>query len=577
MFVQVNGVMGKILSFRSGMVGAAIVGVGFLSSPVQAKGLNPELKVGIVQRFGNAMTDKLMIQAPPGDRLTLKVTNPNKAETLQTDKVQFDIQAIALPAEETTERVVLGNYRSFETAETSAKYWAAKGIEVELAQPEYWQVWGKRDQYDTTVSQLLLLNELKNLGLKSAYVDRKTLTQRPQLSFVAKGIRYNRDNIEISSQQNMIQVGNKRYAGRLKFQPNAYGTYTLVNTVPLETYLRGVVPHEIGRNAPASAVQAQTILARTYALRNLRRFNTDNYELCADTQCQVYEGLYGTDPIADAAITATAGQVLTYNNELIDALYSSTTGGVTAAFEDVWQGQPRPYLKAKIDAYPKPVWDLQTRNLSDEKNFRAFIQLNQGFNEAGTSNYFRWRYDVTLPDAIKQLKTHLKKKRNPLATFQTLQGITIPSRSAAGRVQQLNVKTDKGLIELVKDDILLAFDAPNSLLFYVDPLFQPDRKTIKGFTFVGGGLGHGVGLSQYGSYRLGQMGLPAAKILSFYYPGTTLQPLTEKVVFWPEPPQQVAVAQSEVNPQSFNLFGFPMPTIQAFWDWVRGVTLPQTG
>jgi SpoIID/LytB domain protein len=569
--------MGRIL-VSGGLVSTAVLfWTGLSAIPVAAKGRNPELKVGIVQRFGNTMKDKLLIQAPAGDRLTLKFSSQGKAETLEADKVQFDIQAIALPAAQTVERVVLGNYRSFETAETSGKYWAAKGFEVELAQPEYWQVWGKRDRYDTTVSQLLLLNEVKGLGYKSAYIDRKTNTQRPQLGMVLQGYRYNRDEFEIISQRGVIQVGNKSYSGRLKFQPNAYGTYTLVNTVPLETYLRGVVPHEIGRNAPKPAIEAQTILARTYALRNLRRFKTDNYEICADTQCQVYEGLYGTDPAADAAITATAGQVLTYNNELIDALYSSTSGGVTAAFEDVWQGQARPYLKAKIDAYPSAVWNLQSQNLADEKNFRAFIQLNKGFNEVGTSNYFRWRYEVPLAEVTKQLREHLKKKQHPLANFKTIQAIRVTKRSPAGRVQQVQVTTDAGDLELVKDDVLLAFDAPNSLLFYVEPQLQPDRKTLKGFVFAGGGLGHGVGLSQFGSYRLGQVGLSAAKILNFYYPGTTLQPLSDKIVFWPESQQQTQVAQAKPADKPFNVFGFQLPTLQAFLDWVRGMNLTMTG
>jgi SpoIID/LytB domain protein len=569
--------MGRIL-VSGGLVSAAVMfWAGLSAVPVDAKVRNPELKVGIVQRFGNTMKDKLLLQAPAGDRLTLKFSSRGKAETLEADKVQFDIQPIALPAAQTVERVVLGNYRSFETAETSGKYWAAKGFEVELAQPEYWQVWGKRDHYDTTVSQLLLLNEVKGLGYKSAYIDRKTITQRPQLGIVLQGYRYNRDEFEITSQRGVIQVGNKSYGGRLKFQPNAYGSYTLVNTVPLETYLRGVVPHEIGRNAPKPAIEAQTILARTYALRNLRRFKTDNYELCADTQCQVYEGLYGTDPIADAAITATTGQVLTYNNELIDALYSSTSGGVTAAFEDVWQGQARPYLKAKIDAYPSAVWNLQSQNLADEKNFRAFIQLNKGFNEVGTSNYFRWRYEVPLAEVTKQLREHLKKKQHPLANFKTLQGIKVTKRSPAGRVQQVQVTTDAGALELVKDDVLLAFDAPNSLLFYVDPQLQPDRKTLKGFVFAGGGLGHGVGLSQFGSYRLGQVGLSAAKILNFYYPGTTLQPLTDKIVFWPESPQRTPVAHAEPAEKPFSFFGFQLPALQALLNWVRGMNLTLTG
>lgn len=149
----------------------------------------------------------------------------------------------------------------------------------------------------------------------------------------------------------------RTYGGQMQLQPNAYGSYTLVNTVPIETYLRGVVPHEIGPNAPYTAVEAQAIIARTYALRNLHRFAIDDYELCADTHCQVYWGLDNTVSRADQAIAATSGLVLTYNNEPIDALYSSTTGGVTSPFEDVWLGDSRPYLVARIDA-PTNIWNL---------------------------------------------------------------------------------------------------------------------------------------------------------------------------------------------------------------------------
>ena len=132
--------------------------------------------------------------------------------------------------------------------------------------------------------------------------------------------------------------------GNLRLQPNAYGTYTLVNTVPIETYLRGVIPHEIGPKAPFNAAKAQTIIARTYALRNVRRFQADGYQLSADTHCQVYYGLTGTTATADKAIAQTNSLVLTYQNELVDALYSSTTGGVTARFSDVWNGAERPLL-----------------------------------------------------------------------------------------------------------------------------------------------------------------------------------------------------------------------------------------
>jgi SpoIID/LytB domain protein len=274
------------------------------------------------------------------------------------------------------------------------------------------------------------------------------------------------------------------------------------------------------------------VLARTYALRNLRRFAIDDYELCADTQCQVYFGWRGTVPEADRAIANTKGLVMTYGGELIDAVYSSTTGGVTAAFTDVWNGAPRPYLQPVIDAVGGG-WNLKQDSLATEQNLRRFLSQKQGFNEVGWPN-FRWRNEATLPRLTKDLRSYLVSKKNPLATFKTIQSIAVQSRAAGGRVQKLTVVTDAGSIGLEKDEVIRAFDAPNSLLFYLDPLLGAN-KTLQGYAFIGGGLGHGVGLSQTGSYRLATLGWNNSKILSFYYPGAKLQPLDNKVTYWTEP------------------------------------------
>jgi SpoIID/LytB domain protein len=372
--------------------------------------------------------------------------------------------------------------------------------------------------------------------------------QVPKASFVINGFRYTRRQLEISAGKNLIQVGvgkddrNPRvYGGSLQLQPNAYGTYTLVNQVPVETYLRGVVPHEIGAEAPYAAVEAQTILARTYALRNLRRFAADGYELCADTHCQVYKGLTSTWPAADQSIAATKGLVLTYNNELIDALYSSTTGGVTAPFSDVWNGAERPYLRAVIDS-PNPTWNLSQKSLADEQNFRQFLNLKQGFNETGRDE-FRWRYTNTIEQITAYLQRYLKKSKHPLANFTTIQQMQVVERSPAGRILKLLVQTDKGIIEIHKNEARSAFEPPLSTLYYLDPILGAD-KTLKGYAFVGGGFGHGVGLSQYGAHNLAKLGWSGQQILNFYYPGAQIQPLNDSIVFWQDPKALLVLRRS---------------------------------
>lgn len=503
--------------------------------PAQAQDV--ELKVGVVQRFGEKSTDQLTLQATPGDRLTVRFLAGNmKPTTVEVESLKLEtaIQPVSKPTLE--EQVVLNTESTFETAEDKANQWRKLGIEVEIVQPENWQVWAKRDVYQTPLLRRMLLQSLKDRGDTTAYLNTKVAQQVPRASFVVNGFRYNRRELDVSASKGLIQVSqgkeNKNprlYAGRLQLQPNAYGTYTLVNQVPIETYLRGVVPHEIGTGAPYAAIAAQTILARTYALRNLRRFAADNYELCADTHCQVYKGLTNTDPLSDKAIAATQGMVLTYNNELVDALYSSTTGGVTAPFSDVWNGVERPYLKAVVDS-PKPIWDLSQKSLADEKNFRQFINMQQGFNETG-KDAFRWRYTQTLEQITNHLQRYLKQIKHPLANFTQIKQMQVVKRSPAGRILKLVVQTDRGNIEIDKNDARSAFEPPLSTLYYLEPISGTD-KTLKGYAFVGGGFGHGVGLSQYGAHNLAKIGLSGEQILNFYFPGTQIQPLSSSIVFW---------------------------------------------
>ncbi|MGA7934319.1 MAG: SpoIID/LytB domain-containing protein [Kovacikia sp.] len=495
-----------------------------------------ELQIGIVQRFGRKPKDSLTLQAGAGDRLTLRFQTKGNLQTVTGNVVKFDLVMQPLSEPKVEERVVLSTHRSFESAEDSANSWRAKGIPVEIAQPDRWQVWAKRDVYSTPLLRRLLVQSLQAEGIQAAFVDTQVLRQQPRASFVVNGYRYTRDRVEISSGRGVIQLNltsreqsRRLYAGSLRLQPNAYGTYTLVNQVPIETYLRGVVPHEIGTFAAQSVLEVQAILARTYALRNLRRFSIDDYELCADTQCQVYYGLTGADPTTDRAIAATKGLVLTYQNELVDAVYSSSTGGVTAPFNDVWYGPERPYLRAIVDSVGMS-WDLSRKSLADEKNFRSFISQKKGFNEE-KEEMFRWRFQSRLEDLNRELRVYLVSQKSSLANFKTIQQMQVTRRSLAGRVLELTITTDRGLVKLQKDDVRKVFEEPDSTLFYLESIYDQTR-SLKGYTFVGGGLGHGVGLSQTGSYHLGKLGWASDQILRFYYPGTQLQPINDSIVFW---------------------------------------------
>ena len=499
---------------------------------------NKLLKIGVIQRFGTKPTDKITLTATPGDKLTLSFKTPAGEETLTTEKVELNIKMRPLEKALLKERLILSSHRSYENAEEDAELWKDKGIEVEVTQPGRWKVWAKREVYKTPLLRRWLLESLQAHSNTNVYLDLEVLKQRPTAYWEMNGYTYHRHELNITAGKNIILVNNqfnqdtaipeeRRYAGSLKLQPNAYGSYTLVNNVPIETYIRGVVPHELGAWPPKASLEAQAILARTYALRNLHRFVADNYELCANTHCQVYKGL-DVYPETDEAVAATRGKVLTYENELIDAVYFAVSGGVTADFNDLWNGTERPYLRPVVDS-ANNIWDLSTNSLADEQNFRKFMSLKKGFNEEGWIE-FRWREVVSLPGIVSYLKSYFREKKSPFAQIETIENVEVTERSLAGRVLKMTAETDKGIVELNKDEVQNAFWVPWSTLFYLDPIYKPD-KTLWGYSFVGGGFGHGVGFSQKGSIKLAELGWSSSRILSFYFPGTEIQTLSESVTF----------------------------------------------
>lgn len=502
----------------------AWMGAGLLATAGGLPRANPELQIGIGQRFGENARDTLTLSALPGDRLILEFTETIAGDRLKQVTVPQVTVAIAsenLPAPLERQRVVLSHHRSYENAAASAFRLAAQGIPTDIVQPRRWQVWAKRDVFRTVPLRQVLIQELHARGFERTSLETRRDRQRLGLSWQAGNFRYRRDRLAVRAGNGVLRVNGRLYGGRLVLQPNAFGTFTVVNWVPLETYLRGVVPHEIGSQAPFAAVQAQAILARSYALASRHRFAADNYELCATTQCQVYRGLEGTGANTDRAIASTRGLVLTHAGKIIDALYSSTTGGITANYHDLWDGETRPYLKSVWDTTVLPLPPAY-RDLSEETHFRRFIGLRQGFHEEGW-NYFRWEQESTLEEIRKTLTEFLQMSGDRQPPPREIRSLQVTKRAPSGRVQALTVETENRTLTIEKDEIIDAFAAPKSLLFYLEPKMV--GSTRQGYRFVGGGLGHGVGMSQTGSYTLARRGFSFAQILDFYYTGTELRTL----------------------------------------------------
>lgn len=139
------------------------------------------------------------------------------------------------------------------------------------------------------------------------------------------------------------------YRGSMAISPQKGGLRG-VNIVDIEDYLKSVVPSEIFNRAPDAALQAQTIAARTYAIRNLNRHSgSENFQLCDKVHCQVYSGLAREIKTATKAVNETSGKILIYDNKPANTVYHANCGGYTIDSQAAWKGSSVPYLIGHYD------------------------------------------------------------------------------------------------------------------------------------------------------------------------------------------------------------------------------------
>src|SRR5262245_48349798 len=205
-----------------------------------------------------------------------------------------------------------------------------------------------------------------------------------------------------------IEFDNRTYRGIIEVFGNARNTFTIVNEIPLEEYLYGVVPSELNpvTFSQIEALKAQAIAARTYILRNLGQFKHEGYDICATDACQVYSGQSGENPLSTQAVQETRGVVATYQDQPINALYSSTCGGRTEDASNIFD-EKIPYLVSTICEYKHPEPHAFSTSLSFTDWKEAVLAV------AGVTNFTQARRFLGLSGQGEPQSTDLPA----LATF----------------------------------------------------------------------------------------------------------------------------------------------------------------
>ncbi len=348
-------------------------------------------------------------------------------------------------------------------------------------------------------------------GKQSVYYSSQQVTvRRDQGGLTALNnrggvIQANLDEVNIipRGNNNRVRLDNKRYRGILKILPNG-GNVELINIVYMEDYLRGVVPPEIGKRAEdeIEAVKAQAVAARTYAMAHLKQYGNQPYDMKSSIVDQVYEGASVEEKLVDKAIDETAGWVIMYNDNFVNAYYHSTCGGMTDDINAIWDRKEVPYLKAVSDG-----------------------------DACSWSKYYRWKEYFTEAQLRGRIEQFLASDRGRDLRIGKIRDVSIHDRTPGGRVVTLAVKTDDDVYEFHRDRIRWVVGRTSN----PDLILPSDRFDVKvdrdgaGFvtsvTFDGSGYGHGVGMCQCGAIGLSRKGWTYDKILTHYYTGVELKKL----------------------------------------------------
>jgi stage II sporulation protein D len=279
-----------------------------------------------------------------------------------------------------------------------------------------------------------------------------------------------------------IRLNGREYGGRLALMPNGAGL-AIVNELPLEEYLVGVVRAELGDRWPREAMRAQAIVARTYAAYHRALNAAKTYHVVATTAHQAFGGQApASSPVWDA-VRDTAGQVLFWEGELFPAFYHADSGGYT---ED-----PRTVFAA--------------RNMPALRPVRCEFSVG--------APHYQWSLDVSLADLGATLRRHG-------VDVGTVTAIEITERTPSLRAAVLTLRGTRGSARVRGNDFrrMLGYETFKSTLFAV----AVDGRSAR---FAGRGYGHGVGLSQWGARGMAEQGYGAVEILGHYYPGAALGPL----------------------------------------------------
>lgn len=362
-------------------------------------------------------------------------------------------------------------------------------------------------------------------------------------------------NVTIGINFHWERKENQNFRGTLRFIIEEEKVRA-INSINVEGYLESVISSEMSATSSSELLKAHAVISRSWLMKpivendgllqhkqhaasNLTT-NSDtiikwyerdahtHFDVCADDHCQRYQGITrATTQAVKQAVTATCGEVLTYNGHICDARFSKSCGGISELFENCWDDEHYNYLTPIRDAENELLPDLTNETEADlwiRTAPKAFCNtsdkeiLSQVLNnyDRETTDFYRWQVHYTQAEL-----SELVKKRSGI-DFGTITDMQPIERGASGRLIKLKITGTKRSVIVGKELEIRKWLSESHLY---SSAFVVDKDAAGNFTLTGAGWGHGVGLCQIGAAVMAAKGYNYKQILQHYFSDSTIENL----------------------------------------------------
>lgn len=384
-------------------------------------------------------------------------------------------------------------------------------------------------------------------------IKAKDLKVGERVSFQAQAL-----TDKVSLQIEGVNKADNAFRGKLEFCRTKQGMI-IVNELPLEEYLYAVVPSEMPASYPMEALKAQAVCARTYAYRYIQKAGLSEYGAHLDdtTAYQVYHNI-SENAATTTAVKETTGMMLYHDGELAENYYYSTSCGY-GTDTGVWKsenGTDTSYICAGkyADQQAGEGDELTAQDMAEEENFASFIQNVDESDFEKDEAWYRWTYEVSEIDTDKMLSRIQSRYQanaglilkqvgegenayyvsEPIEEIGKIVEIQIAKRGAGGVADELIITGSKATVKVISEynirTVLCDGESevirqdgsatiPGTLLpsgFFIIETGKNGNNVV-GYKLIGGGYGHGVGMSQNGAKAMGNLGYSYQEILGTFF------------------------------------------------------------